>query len=197
MKEFSHITGAVSWGNDHGMMGFIGSSVGMAGLNRISMNLHYTQQLSSDLHAGMAMGIMRMKFDREAGDAKGLIALRVIQTIQVKTSFGVGISAIRDLKSKTSQTLKSWGSWCSRLVNPNIRLGVSIEKEDGLDPQFRIMSETKVGKNWTIAGGWALGNGSISMALLRQSKKTMQGLHISNHPLLGYGIEFILQYARR
>lgn len=196
MKEFSQIAGKLSWGKEHGVMGIMGSAEGLAGLNRTIMKIHYTQQLSSDLYAGIAMGILRMKFNQEADDSKGLIAFKLMQIIQVNTSFGLGISAIRDLRSKSFGTMKSWSSWCSRVINPNIRLGVGIEKEDGFDPLFQIMSQAKVGNNWTIIGGWTLGNGRINLALLKESKKTVHGIHISNHPLLGYGFEFIFQYAK-
>jgi hypothetical protein len=195
IKEYSHLTGFINWGNDDGMMGVMGSVVGMTGLNRTTVKVHYTKGLSPQLGAGIAIGLMKMNFGRDAQDFKGLVSLKIMQTFQDKTSFGMGFSAIRNVKSKADGMVKSWNSWCTQVVNPNIILGVGIEKEDELDPQFRVISKLKVSQELTLAGGWLLENGCIDLAILRQKKNFVQALHMSNHPLLGYGLEIMLQYG--
>jgi hypothetical protein len=195
IKEYNHLTGFVNWGNDDGMMGVMGSVVGMTGLNRTTVKVHYTKGLSPQLGAGIAIGLIKMNFGRDAQDLIGLVSLRVLQTIQDKTSFGMGFSGIRNVKGKKDGMVKSWNSWCTQVVNSNIILGVGFEKEDGLDPQFRVMSNVRVSQELTLAGGWILANGYIDLTIMRQKKNFAQGIHMSNHPLLGYRLEIMIQYG--
>ena len=99
-------------------------------------------------------------------------------------------------RSKSDGTIINWTSWFSQVVNPNILLGLGIEKVDHLEPQFRVISQLKVRQDLTFAGGWILGNGSIDIAILYNKKNNVYGIHMSNHPFLGYGIELMMQYGK-
>ena len=76
-------------------------------------------------------------------------------------------------------------------MNKDLFTAVRLEKEDGIDPALQLLMEWRPDTRFAIMGGINIANGSMILGWQHLGKQKRQGINISNHPLLGYGIEIL------
>lgn len=197
MKEMSYLDAGMIWHMEHGTMGYKAQFHGQGNLSSNSHHIHYTQELSHTLEGGISIGIINMKFKGESPDRRGSVQLKIRQSFGSKTSFGFGFGLAGNLIHKQERMIKQWSCRWDQVLNPALSIGVALEKIDKLEPRIRLFMQTQIHRSFTMAAGWNLDNGNVEMAGLHNHKKIVKGLLIRHHPLLGYGLELMLQYDIR
>jgi hypothetical protein len=195
MKETSYLDAGVILHMKQGAIGYKGQFHGLGKLNSNSHQIHYTQMISSTLLGGLSIGIVNKNFTGEATDIMGSVQLKIRQNLGERTSVGFGLGVAGNPIRKQDQMIKHWSCQWDQLLNPVLSMGAAVEKIDGLEPSMRLFMQAQIRRGFSLAAGWDLDNGNVEMTGLYYHKSTVKGLLISHHPLLGYGLELMLQYG--
>lgn len=197
MKEMSYVDAGVVWKMENGSIGYRGDFQGFSALNSSTQHVHYSQVISSGFMGGISIGIMNRKFTSQASDTRGFVQLKLSQTFGDKTSFGFGFGIAGDPIHKQNKTTKQWSCRWDQIINPQLSMGATVEKIDGYEPRIHLFMQAKIRQIFSMAGGWNLDDGNLELAGIHHQDNKGQGLIIRHHPLLGYGMELMLQYALR
>ena len=181
---------------------FEGAALGMVGhlqtggpISRINFSANYTQPIMSILRVGLAMGGNLMRWKGYDGQMSWWVRGKGIYRINDKTSWG-NVFGVEIMKAEKGYGIrKYWSTQMGQKINKDLFMGLMLEKQDGTDASIEMILEWRLIKQTILLGGFNLSNGSSMLGWQQVGQRNRKGISISNHPLLGYGLELGYYHA--
>jgi len=176
-------------------LGMVGHLQTGGPISRFNLSANYTQPIMPTMRIGLAMGGNLMRWKGYEGHMNGWVRGKGIYRINEKTSWG-NVFGIEVMKGeKGFQISKYWSTQMGQKINKDLFMGLMLEKQDGIDATMEMILEWRLIKQTILLGGFNLSNGSLMLGWQRVGQRNRKGISISNHPLLGYGLELGYYHA--